>query len=375
MKIAYLDLQQGVSGELLLAALLDLDLDFEAILFQLNKINFSSLELDLQRGLQLTKEARGAKLSLNIVNPRKQIAAQELRALIQNSKLSTELKEDMLSIFKKMFKLKGELVSFEQGVEFLVYTAGILICLDRLNIAKIYASSIQLGSHPSARVLELLRGVTVFADNERASLVSELGATIISYLVHSFEGQPELILDESGYGWAKSNSSGERCLRVTLGETAKAASAYLQDRIAVLECNLDDMVGEFYEHVLDKLMASGALDVYLTPIQMKKNRPAQKLTVLLAEEDLSSILEIIFKETTTLGVRIDYKDRYKLERQLVEVEVKGEKVQLKLGYLTGELLNVAPEYEDCRQVAAKTGISLAEVYRRALSNFAMHKNE
>ena len=173
-------------------------------------------------------------------------------------------------------------------------------------------------------------------------------------------------IEAIGYGAGHKDLPIPNLLRVSIGRTRRPEEGgYEEDVVIVVEANVDDMNPELYEHVMDKLFEKGALDVFLTPIQMKKNRPAVKLSAIVREADLSGVLDAFFDETTTLGVRLYEVRRKKLSRETTVVETKYGKISVKVGKLGSIVKNISPEYEDCRRIASQLGIPLKEVYEEA----------
>lgn len=358
--MAYFNLNQGIDGRDIFLALVDLGLKLDKVENELAKLDLNKLGIDIDGSFELLDVNQKSQLKAELEN--KELEYLEVKELISNSSLEDKIKNKGLVIIKDFFKTKNKAPVWEV-IQLLFFTIGILIGIYSLHIEKIYASAICIGNYPKRDVLEMLKGCTTFSNSEEQELVTEIGAAIIINLVDKFGEQPKMILGETGYGVVSNQDRIE--LRITLGEL-KDIKKYSQDEIITIEANIDDMNQEFYDYIIDRLLEEGALDVYLTSIQMKKNRPAQKLTVLINEEDLNMILKVIFTETTTLGVRINKQQRYKLNRRFITVKVGSQEVRVKLGYIGNQTLNIAPEYDSCKEVAIKTGISLSEVYHQAI---------
>jgi len=173
-------------------------------------------------------------------------------------------------------------------------------------------------------------------------------------------------IERIGYGAGEKEFTIPNILRVSIGEKKlkdeKLKDGYVSDEAVLIESNIDDMNPEFYDYIMDQLFSQGALDVFLTPIQMKKNRPANMLSIVIYEQNLKEILEVLFSESTTLGVRIREIKRLKLAQQNFIAETKYGKIKVKVGMFKGEIKNIAPEYEDCKKIAEQHQVPLKEVY-------------
>ncbi|MBM7622716.1 LarC family nickel insertion protein [Sporohalobacter salinus] len=361
MKIAYFDLTELVDERVILGALVDLGFDFNKLEVKLGNQIFSEFGVELSKRIDLIRNDKGVRIKLNLESDLKyrELNYVKLKRIIDSIILNDEIKRQGIEIIQTLFMVEDR-ISIYKAVKSFIFTFGILLGIKELKIDKTYSSRIQLGTTPLADVLKLLKGKPIFSDNKDKRLVTKLGTAIIINIIDEFDQHPEMILCESGYGIG----SKEQKLRISLGDTED--SKYNQDEIITIKANIDDMQQELYDYVMELLLNVGALDVYLTSIQMKKNRPAQQLTVLTDEENLTDLLEILFTETTTLGIRINKQQRYKLKREIRKVALKDKKVDVKLGFRGDELVNIAPEYDSCRQAAKDLDLPLKEVYRRVI---------
>ena len=225
---------------------------------------------------------------------------------------------------------------------------------------------------PTAATLEILgaRGVSVTQCDEPHELVTPTGAALLAEFAESFALMRGVIPERIGYGLGtRDMNTRPNVLRSVLGQAEAAIEAkpldWERDTVTVIETNLDDINAEHLGHFIETTLGAGALDVFHTPIQMKKNRPGVLLTVLCAEADADRFSELILRETTALGIRRHAVDRRKLRREVATVETSLGQVRVKLGRLNGEVVQAAPEYESCREVAAQAGVPLKEVYAAA----------
>ena len=217
---------------------------------------------------------------------------------------------------------------------------------------------------PAPATMELLKGVPVRQTDIKGELVTPTGAAIITTLSEGFGPMPEMVIDRVGYGaGTKDLESQPNLLRVSLGT---AEGKYERDTINVVETNIDDMSSQIYDLLIDRLLEIGALDVFLTPIVMKKSRPAIKLTALVKSPQLEEVCACILSETTTLGVRIYQTDRKKLSREIIEVDTEYGKISVKLGKIGDEVAKFLPEYEDCKRIAKEKNIPVMKVHQAVL---------
>ena len=274
------------------------------------------------------------------------------------------------------------------GIDSIVDIVGAVIGLHLLEIDEIYASPLSLGggfvrcAHglmpvPAPGTMELLRGVPVRQTEVRKELVTPTGAAIITTLARGFGCMSEMIIDRIGYGaGARDLDEHPNLLRIVVGEKETLtidrdfASLNLEeDEVYLVETNLDDMSPEITGYVMEKLFEQGALDVFLTPIFMKKGRPATKLSVLSTLNLRNTLIETLLTETTTFGVRCYRVERFKLSRDFIEVETRWGVVRTKRGYSGDRLIKVVPEYEDCKRLAEQNRIPLHEIYEETIRCF------
>jgi hypothetical protein len=228
---------------------------------------------------------------------------------------------------------------------------------------------------PAPAVVELLKGVPVYSSGIDKELTTPTGAAILKTLVSEFGKAPSYSIHSSGYGAGTRDFNGHaNVLRLTVGEAAVASNSSTPELVSVLEANIDDLNPQVFGYVLDKLLEAGALDVFGTPVQMKKNRPGMLLTVLTRPEDASRVSKLIFAETTTLGIRMREERREVLMRRSVEVVTPWGSVRMKVANLNGTVTNYAPEFEDCRRIASEHGVPLKSVMQEAIRIYLDQKN-
>jgi uncharacterized protein (TIGR00299 family) protein len=237
---------------------------------------------------------------------------------------------------------------------------------------------------PAPATVELLRGAPVYSSGIEAELVTPTGAAIVATLVKQFQPFPSMKIEKTGYGAGTLDLAGHaNVLRITLGEAVEERTAARsihatstdEETVIVLEANLDDLNPQVFGYVMDRLLEAGALDVFATPVQMKKNRPGTLLTVLAKPEQAASLEEIIFAETTTLGIRRREESRSVLSRKWATVPTRFGDVRIKIASLNGTVRNFSPEYEDCRRVAAEHHVPLKVVMQEAVQEYLKSSTE
>ena len=261
------------------------------------------------------------------------------------------------------------------GVDTIVDVVGALAGLDALRIERVYVSEVPLGrgfiqgAHghiplPAPATVALLRDAPVRGREIDSELVTPTGAVLLSYLAERFGPVPPMKLKSVGYGAGGRDLPFPNLVRVLIGEQADSGSASLET-LVMLETNIDDLNPEFYDHAIELLFGAGALDVALMPIQMKKNRPATQIQVLSKPSDANLLERILFRETSTLGIRRQVVERRALHRSMIRVETRYGTVRVKVARLGGGEKKLAPEYDDCRNLARQHDIPLRAIYQLA----------
>ena len=319
-----------------------------------------------------------------------------IRGMIQSSALSTWVKDKAVAVFRRIAIAEGkvhgvapEKVHFHEvgGVDSIVDIVGTCIGLEMLGKPRVLAGPVVEGTGffkcahgrfplPATATLEILgaRGVPVTQCEEPNELVTPTGAALLAEFAETFAPMGALVASKVGYGLGtRDNKTRPNVLRAVLTEDVATAEGHdwETDTIAVIETNLDDVDGEILGHFLERALRLGALDVFHTPIQMKKSRPGTLLTVLCKPEAADKFTEMLLTETSAFGVRRHLAERRKLRREIVDLKTPLGTVKVKLGRLNGKIVHAAPEYESCKSLAAMAGAPLAEVYaaaRRAADN-------
>jgi len=316
---------------------------------------------------------------------------EEIRRIICRAKLGESTKRTAVEIFEalaiaeaKIHQVSIDRVHFHEvgAVDAMVDIVCAVVGAEALAVDELLSSPLNLGSGtvacahgtfpvPAPATLELLRGIPVYSSGVQAELVTPTGAAIVKTLVRRFLPFPPMKVDKIGYGAGTRELEGQpNVCRITVGEVqAEHASQLSEETITVLEANLDDLNPQIFGYVMDRLLEEGALDVFGMTVQMKKNRPGMRLTVLCRPGDASRLTGLLFRETTTLGVRQRQEKREVVDRRWVTVTTQWGEVRIKVGSTNGSVTNYAPEYEDCRRIAVEQQVPLKQVIEQAVQGY------
>ncbi len=386
MTVAYFDTFSGASGDMIVGALLDTGLSMDDLRADLAKLALEGYSISAnavqKRSLAATKFDVTLDDHHDHDHQHERRGLADIVGMIGDSSLAQGVKDRAVRVFERLAAAEAavhgvrvEDVHFHEigAVDSIVDIVGAAIGLERLGITKIIAGPLRFGSGtiecahgtlpvPAPATARLAEGFPVEYTGVAGELTTPTGAAILTALADSFGPPPPMKLTTIGIG-AGSAERDERpnILRILIGDESDTDA----DVVVILEANIDDASGEIIAYATERLLAAGALDAFSVPIQMKKSRPGVLLSVIAKPEDWARMEEIIFRETTTLGIRRREEARTKLERQFVEVEVFGEPVTVKLGILGGEVVTIAPEYESCARVAQEKNIPLREIYEAA----------
>ncbi|HVP09631.1 MAG TPA: nickel pincer cofactor biosynthesis protein LarC [Phycisphaerae bacterium] len=382
MRIGYFDCFSGASGDMILAAMLSVGLSEERLRSELGKLSLGGYELSVR---QIQKQGLAAvKVDVVLTDKPGHRHLNQIIEIIDRSALSDAVKHRAKRIFTRLgeaeAKVHGiavETVHFHEvgAIDAIVDVVGAAIGWEQLGLERVLCSPIPVGSGtvrcehgvlpvPAPATAELLAGVPLAECEETGELLTPTGAAILTALVDGFGPIPAMQIERCGYGaGSRDGQKRPNVLRLFVGQAAEAGD--LSDEVVVLEANLDDTTGEQIGHSFAALLAAGALDVFTTPIMMKKNRPGVTLSVLATRETQAACEEVLFAETTTLGVRRHVCSRRKLARDSATVETKFGPIRMKLGKRGDHVTSASPEYEVCAAAAKKHGVSLREVMSEA----------
>lgn len=389
MRIAYLDCASGISGDMTLGALVDAGVDLAAIQAGVDSLGLPSCHL-----VQETVKKRGFRATQITVQHEPEHAHRHLShitKMIDSSALTDRQRALATRIFTRLAEAEAkvhgttiEKVHFHEvgAVDSIADIVGAAIGWDLLGVDKVYASPIPTGSGfveiahgrcaiPAPATAELLRGAPLADFAPEGELTTPTGAAIVSAMVERFGPLPAMRIDTIGYGAGQKDFEHPNLLRLLVGEAADALApeATERDTIVLLETNLDDATGEAVGDCAERLREAGALDVCLSPIQMKKGRPGVLLSVQARPEDADALAELIFRGTTALGLRRQSIQRQVLPRRRAEVSTSWGPVAGVVATLPGGGERFAPEYDDCRALASQAGVTLTEVCVAAAAAF------
>jgi uncharacterized protein (TIGR00299 family) protein len=427
MRIAYLDCFSGISGDMFLGALVD-----AGVRFDLLEKTVADLDIDAKLELSRVDRAGISATKVDVVvhgekdMPRDEFWAshaeahnhpagkadrsagqrhgrhlKEILGIIGAAPISKDAKATASNIFKvlgeaeaKVHNVDVERIHFhEVGAEdAIVDVVCAAVGAEALGVERFVSSSLNVGggtvkcSHgvmpvPTPATLELLKDAPIYSGDIQKELVTPTGAAIVKVLVSSFQARPQMTTDKVGYGAGSRNFAGQaNVLRLSVGETVETTvaagevkSLAVREEISILEANLDDLNPQLIGYITEVAFSLGALDVFTAPVQMKKSRPGTLLTVLTKPQDEAKLREMIFRESSTLGIRVRREERYALPRRYQAVDTPWGEVRMKIAG-NGKALQYAPEYEDCRRIAAEHAVPLKTVMQEAIRRYLDHKN-
>jgi pyridinium-3,5-bisthiocarboxylic acid mononucleotide nickel chelatase len=384
MKIAYCDCYSGISGDMFLGAMIDAGLSLDELGSELAKLGLEhAYRLDVNETLRGNLHAAKFNVILTRENPSYERNLGGIAEIIQGSTLSPEIIEDSLKIFQRLAEAEArvhgipvEEVHFHEvgSIDAIVDICGAVIGLHILDIEKLYASAIPLGSGqvesahgklplPAPATLELLASANAptYPHQTDKELVTPTGAAILTTLGEF--GRSEMVIHRIGVGAGERELPWPNVLRLWIGEPVGKKPA---GSLSLLETNIDDMNPEFYGHVMGLLFEAGALDVFLTSVYMKKNRPGTILSVIANQVDEAKLANLLLNETSTFGVRVQSIYRYEAERSIVSVRTSYGEVPVKIKSVGGQPVSASPEYDVCTRLALQHQVPVILVFNAAL---------
>lgn len=389
MKIAYFDCFSGVSGDMTLGALVDAGCSLAEIEAHLRRLPVPGWKISSEKVVR--RGFRATQVKVETSDPQRHRSLSLILQLIEQAGLPAAIAEKASRIFQRLGEAEAlvhgmpiEKVHFHEvgAVDAIVDIVGAAAGFEQLGIEACFCSPLNVGGGrvqtqhgnlpvPAPATAELLRGAPTYSNGIQRELVTPTGAAIVTAMASRFGSQPEMTVAAIGLGAGSAELAEQpNVLRLFVGEAAtRAASAPLEEDVIVLEANLDDMSPQVYGYFADRALEAGALDVFSIPVQMKKNRPGQLVTVLCHPADREKLSGLLFRETTTLGIRQSTVQRRTLQRESITVETSVGPIRMKIARLNGHILNVAPEYEDCRKAAADRGVPLKQVLAEAAFQF------
>lgn len=381
MTLVHFDCFSGAAGDMMLGALIDAGVPEDAVRTSLDALELDGWSMTLREVRRAGLRALRAEVAVTDTGPARTVA--DVLDILQRAGLPDGVRERAAASFRALAGAEArvhgappESVHFHEAgaLDALIDVVGVAAALEHVSPARVTASAIATGSGtvesahgtlpvPAPAVVELLRGLPVVGRGQR-ELVTPTGAALLRTACDGFGTFPDMIVEAAGYGAGAHDDPGApNVVRAVVGRSIAEPSG----ETVLVETNLDDLNPEIVPHVLDALLDAGALDAWVTPALMKKGRPGHVLSVLTDNTRRAALIDIIFRETSTLGVRQRAVARTMLAREIVEVHIDGVAIRVKIGRIGDDVVNVAAEHDDARAAAARLAIPLKEVYERALA--------
>lgn len=385
MRGLYLDCFSGISGDMLLGALVDLGVQATSLKAELRKLSLDGYRFTTAP----VSRARlaGTKVEVELTERRQpERGIREIAAIVERSGLSKNVRTRAMAAFgllidaeARVHRVPRDKVHLHElgAVDTIVDIVGAMIALEKLDWPRVVCSPLHVGrgmvtmEHgtfpvPGPATVEILKGKPCYATHVEGELVTPTGAALAVTLASDFGPLPPMRLRSVGYGAGSMEFDNHpNLLRALYGDLLNEGA--IQETVLVLETTIDDMNPQLYGHLMDRLFSAGALEVFYTPIQMKKSRPGTLVTVICPEPRIEEVSAVIFRETTTIGFRYLPMGRIELDRRIDTVKTPFGPVRFKVSIYNGEVVQATPEYEDCRQAALKSGAPLKDVQRAALA--------
>lgn len=387
MRTIYFDCFAGASGDMILGALVDAGVNPEQLQQQIGLLGVNGYSIDFEKVDRSGISATYARVRTAHEHAHRHLS--DILQIIYGSSLPDSVKERSARIFSRLAEAEArvhnepiEKVHFHEvgALDAIIDVVGAAIGFELLGANRFVCSPLHVGSGtvemdhgrfpvPPPAVAELLKGAPFYSSDIQGELLTPTGAAILSTVCDSFGPIPKMKLEQTGYGaGTRQYEKFPNVLRVLIGDDEASVSA--DERLLMIETNMDDISPQILGHVMDRALTLGALDCYFTPIQMKKNRPGVLLSVLCKTEDRDRFMQMLFAETTTLGVRSYEVERRALQRSMVRVETQYGPIDVKVAQLNGHIIKDMPEFEQCREAALKAGVPLREVEDAARASFA-----
>jgi hypothetical protein len=366
---------------MILGSLVDAGLSARRLREELKKLHIPAVHLRVKKvlkreicGTQVIVEGKSEKRSHRNLK--------EMLRIVEKSGVEGDVKEKSGEIFKRIASVEAKIhqipmeeVHFHElgGLDSVVDIVGAVWGIRELRIGKIYVSKMNVGGGfvkcehgilpvPAPATLSLMEGKPIYSSGVERELLTPTGAAILTTLGSEFGSMPLMKVEQTGYGAGRDDLPHPNLLRLMIGTKGSDSG---REKVDVIETNIDDMNPQFYDYLIERLLAIGVLEVFVTPILMKKNRPGHLLTIICPPEKLPSVTNFLLRETTTLGLRWHEEERAKTDREILVRETKYGKIRFKLARWEGQVVNLSPEYDDCKRLALENGIPLKEVFEEA----------
>ncbi len=386
MNIAYFDCFAGASGDMILGALLDAGLPLETLQSEIAKLGLDHYELSVEK---VVKKGMGGSQAVVSVDEdhhhHHHRHLHHIQEIIGDSALSDRVKGDSLKIFHRLAEAEAkvhrtsiESIHFHEvgAMDAIIDVVGAAAGFAALGIEEIQCSPLHVGSGtvecahgtlpvPAPATMELIQGVPIYSTGVTGELLTPTGAAILTTLASGFGPMPAMTVEKIGYGAGTSEPAIPNLLRLCLGRAPGEAGDYDAERMAVIETSIDDMSPQIYEHLMDRALEMGAMDIFLSPLQMKKNRPGTLVTIICAPDRVAEFSDLLIRETTTIGLRWRVENRIKAKRDFEGIDTEFGLVKLKIARKGRTMINLTPEYEDCKRLAREKNVPLKSVMAAA----------
>jgi uncharacterized protein (TIGR00299 family) protein len=393
MKTLYFDCFAGASGDMILGALISVGVDKQALVDQLKLLGVGGWQIEFERVDRSGISATNARVQTVHEHAHRHLA--DILKIIYDSGLSDRVKDRAAQIFSRLAEAESrvhdqpiEKIHFHEvgALDAIIDVCGAAIGFELLGVERFVSSPLRVGTGmtemahgrfpiPPPAVAELLKGKPIYAGDIDGEFVTPTGAAIIATVCEQFGPMPRMTIESSGYGAGTRNPKGfPNVLRLFLGET-EAESDAGDESLLMIETNIDDMSAQLFGHVMERAFELGALDCYLTPVQMKKNRPGTLVSILCRPDERAKFLEMLFAETTTIGARSFEVQRRALARETVTVTTQFGPIDVKVAHIKNGAVNATPEFEQCRAAAQKAGVALREVQEAARASYSSQYRE
>ena len=388
MRQAYLDCSSGISGDMFLAVLIDAGVPVDRLFTELKKLPLGFYEFKRTRAVR--GGLVGTRVEIRAPGEQPHRTLPDIQNLLEMASLPAQAASQALKVFSRLAEVEGRLHNLPPGevhfhevgaVDAVVDIVGACVGLELLEISDLVCSPLNVGggrveaAHgtlpvPAPATAELLKDLPIYSSGVEGELVTPTGAALVSTLASGFGPLPPMKVNRIGYGAGERDFPGlSNLARLFVGERVEAvegrSGAPGDELVSVIEANVDDMSPQLYGHFLEQALAAGALDVTCTATQMKKNRPGLTISILCEPERGETLSQLLFAETTTIGVRIHETRRKVLERELVTVETPYGAITVKVARREGKVVNVAPEFDACQRLAAEKSVPLKQVMMAA----------
>jgi uncharacterized protein (TIGR00299 family) protein len=382
LKIAYFDCFAGASGDMILGALLDAGLSIERLREEIAKLQLTHYTLDVTK---VVKKGIGGSQAQIVIDQdhhdHHHRHLSHIREIIADSDLDDKIKDRSTAIFVRLAEAEArvhrssvEAVHFHEvgAMDAIIDVVGAVVGFSVLGIDKIFCSPLHVGggtiecAHgtlpvPAPATAELIKGRPTYSTGVAGELLTPTGAAILTTLASGFGPMPAMTIGQIGYGAGTADPGIPNLLRVAIGEARDDIGGYEVEQTVLIETNIDDMNPQLYDHLMGRLLNEGALDVFLTAVQMKKNRPGTLLSVICKSDAVGSLADILMQETTTIGLRWRVENRIMAAREIRRIDTVHGPVAVKLARNNGRIINLTPEYDDCKRLAIEKQLPLKKV--------------